>query len=84
LKTDDKSHPNFTFWEGANASLVSLKDFLDFVVQPFIAMLLIGQDLKLGEKEAEETRIISKKYGLTEDSASSSILKQVMVKLMTS
>jgi len=27
-------------------------------------MLLIGQDLKLGEKEAEEIHIISKKYGL--------------------
>jgi len=64
LKTNDKSHPDFTFWEGENASSVSLKDFLDFVVQPFVGMLLIGQDLKLDEKETEETCIISKKYGL--------------------
>ena len=55
LKTDNKLHPDFTFWEGVNVSSVSLKDFLDFVVQPFVAMLLIVQDLKLGEKEAEET-----------------------------
>ena len=43
---------------------MSRKDFLDFVVQPFVATLLINQDLKVGEREAEETRIQSKKYGL--------------------
>jgi hypothetical protein len=60
----DVSHPEFMFWKGADASSVSLKDFLDFVVQPFVATLLISQDLKVGEKEAEETRISSKQYGL--------------------
>jgi hypothetical protein len=63
-KTKDISHPEFIFWKGADASSVSRKDFLDFVVQPFVATLLISQDLKVGEREAEETRIQSKKYGL--------------------
>ena len=64
LKTKDVSQPEFSFWKGADASSVSPKDFLDFVVQPFVATLLISQDLKVGEKEAEETRITSKQYGL--------------------
>jgi hypothetical protein len=64
-KTQDVSHPEFMFWNNADAFSVSLKDFLDFVVQPFVATLLISQDLKVGEKEAEETRITSKQYGIT-------------------
>jgi hypothetical protein len=64
LKTKDVSHPEFMFWKSADASSVSPKDFLDFVVQPFVATLLISQDLKVGEKEAEETRIMSKQFGL--------------------
>ena len=64
LKTKDVSHPEFMFWKGADASSVSCKDFLTFVVQPFVATLLISQDLNVGEREAEETRIQSKKYGL--------------------
>lgn len=46
-----------------DASWVSLKDFLDYVVLPFVATLLISQDLKVGEKETEETQIASKSYG---------------------
>lgn len=42
---------------------MSLKDFLDYVVLPFVATLLISQGLKVGEKEAEETRIARKSYG---------------------
>ena len=64
LKTVDASHPEFIFWKSADASSVSPKDFLDFVVQPFVATLLISQDLNVGETEAEETRITSKQYGL--------------------
>jgi RTC4-like domain len=67
LKTTDvsESDPEFMFWESVDASSVSPKDFLDYVVQPFVATLLISQDLKVGEKEAEETRITSKQYGIT-------------------
>lgn len=64
LKPKEVSHPEFMFWKNADASSVSPKDFLGFVVQPFVATLLISQDLKVGEKEAEETRIASKQYGL--------------------
>ena len=65
LKTKDVSHPEFMFWKSVDASSISLKDFLDFVVQPFIATLLISQDLKVSKKDAEETRIMSKQYGFT-------------------
>ena len=64
LKSKDISHPESLFWKNTDASSVSPKDFLDFIVQPFVASLLISQDLKVGEKEAEETRIASKQYGL--------------------
>jgi hypothetical protein len=62
-KTHDVSHPDFMFWKNADASSVPHKDFLDFVVQPFVATLLISKDLNIDEKEAEETRISSKQYG---------------------
>jgi hypothetical protein len=62
-KTQDVSHPEFMFWNNADAFSVSLKDFLDFVVQPFVATLLISEDLKVDEKEAEKIRIASKQYG---------------------
>ena len=65
FKTDNaKSHNDQAFWEGAGGSSIALNDFLDFVVQPHVATLLIMEDLRMTEKEAEETRIISKKYGL--------------------
>jgi hypothetical protein len=63
-KTKDVLHPEFMFWKDADALSVPPKDFLDYIVQPFVATLLISQDLTVGEKEAEETRIRSKKYGL--------------------
>src|ERR1700678_226998 len=64
LITQNVSHADFFIWESADASSVSPKDFLDFVVLPFVATLLISQDLKVGEKEAEDSRIKSKQYGL--------------------
>jgi hypothetical protein len=63
-KTKDVLHPEFMFWKDTDALSVPPNDFLDYIVQPFVAKLLISQDLKVGEKEAEETRIRSKKYGL--------------------
>ena len=64
MKTQDISNPDFTFWKNADSSSVSPAAFLDFVVQPFVATLLIGQDLNMGERDAEEIRIASKEFGL--------------------
>ena len=62
-KSHDVSHPEFMFWKNADASSVPFKDFINFVVQPFVATLLISKDLNIDEKKAEETRITSKQYG---------------------
>ena len=64
-KINDNSDSDITFWENADESSLSLKDFLDFVAQPFVANLLISKDLDVDEKVAEETRLQSKKYGLS-------------------
>lgn len=59
-----KSHDDQAFWKGAGASSIALNDFMDFVVQPYVAILLIMEDLGITETEAEATRIMSRKYGL--------------------
>ena len=64
-KINDNSDSDITFWENADESSLSLKDFLDFVAQPFVANLLTSKDLDVDEKVAEETRLQSKKYGLS-------------------
>lgn len=64
-KINDNSDSDITFWENADESSLSLKDFLDFVAQPFVANLLISKDLDVDEKVAEETRLQSKKYSLS-------------------
>lgn len=61
---NEKSGDDQTFWKGAGASSITLNDFLDFVLQPFVAMLLIMEDLEITETEAEETRVLSRRYGL--------------------
>ena len=59
-----ESHDNQAFWKGANANSITLNDFLDFVVQPYVAILLIKEDLGITEMEAEATRIKSRRYGI--------------------
>jgi RTC4-like protein len=63
--TDNAKSPNdLVYWKGARGSSLSLNDFLDYIVQPYVAISLIMEDLKVTEIEAEETRITSRKYGL--------------------
>ena len=65
FKSDNaKTDNDQAFWKGAGASSISLNDFLDFVVQPFVTILLIKEDLGITETDAEEIRIMSRRYGL--------------------
>jgi hypothetical protein len=62
--TNAKTENDRAFWKGADSSSLTLNDFLDFVVQPFVANLLIMKDLDVTETKAEEIRTTSRKYGL--------------------
>jgi hypothetical protein len=65
FKTDNaKTEDDQAFWKGADGFSIILNDFLDYVLQPHVANLLIMDDLKIMDTEAEETRCMSKKYGL--------------------
>jgi hypothetical protein len=59
-----KSENDRAFWKGAGGTSINFNDFLDYVLQPFVAILLITEDLGLTESEAENTRSMSRRYGL--------------------
>lgn len=52
------------FWKCADGSSIALNDFLDYVVQPYVANYLIMEDLEVSEMKADEIRTASRKYGL--------------------
>ena len=59
-----KSNDEIAFWKGAGASLIKLNDFLDYVIQPSVAILLIREDLRITITDAENIHTTSRRYGL--------------------
>ena len=51
------------FWKSTNSRLVSLTSFIEYVVTPHIANLLIQEDLQISESAADAHRLRSKDVG---------------------
>ena len=64
FRTDNKTPDDLHFWKSTSTSSITLNNFLDFVIQPFVATLLISDDLRITKMEAEKTHVTSRKYGL--------------------
>jgi len=65
FRTDNKTPDDLPFWKSTSASSITLNNFfLNFVIQPFVATLLISDDLGITKMEAEKTHVTSRKYGL--------------------
>jgi hypothetical protein len=54
---------NAAFWKGFQPAMFALLDFIQYVAGPYVATLLICEDQKVSEAEAEVIRHESAAFG---------------------
>ena len=59
----DTTIPLVGFWDSVGGCLISLSNFIEYVVTPHVANLLIQEDLQTSEDNANAHRLRSKEVG---------------------
>jgi len=67
------------FWDYSHETNLPYLDFVEYIATPYVANLLIADDLNVSVLIADETRLASKDYGMMYHSDDSDEIDNIMM-----